>query len=77
MQTQSDLTTLAESDVTEVNTILQQIADLNIQIGRLEVSAPGSAVDLRDSRQAKLEELATKISFETRYTPGANGQIEV
>ncbi|HOG92152.1 MAG TPA: flagellar hook-associated protein FlgK [Opitutaceae bacterium] len=77
VQTQSDLTTLAQSDVTEVNTILQQIADLNIQIGRLEVSAPGSAVDLRDSRQAKLEELATKISFETRYTPGANGQIEV
>ena len=34
-------------------------------------------MDLRDSRQAKLEELATKIPFETRYTPGGNGQIEV
>lgn len=76
-QTQTDLTTLAESDLTEVNTILQEIADLNLQIGRLEVSSPGSAVDLRDSRQAKLEELATKISFETRYTAGGNGQIEV
>lgn len=76
-QTQSDLTTLAQSDLSEVNTILKQIADLNLQIGRVEVSSPGSAVDLRDSRQAKLEELATKISFETRYTAGANGQIEV
>ena len=76
-QTQSDLTTQATGDVATVNTDLQKIADLNAQISRLEVNAPGSAVDLRDQRQADLDDLAGKISFETRVQPGVAGQIQV
>jgi flagellar hook-associated protein 1 FlgK len=76
-QTQSDLTAQATGDVATVNTDLQKIADLNAQISQLEVNAPGSAVDLRDQRQADLEDLAGKISFETRAQPGAAGQIQV
>ncbi len=76
-QTQGDLTTQAEADIASVNDLLQSIATLNQQIGRAEINAPGTAVDLRDSRQAKLEELAGKISFESRNIPGASGQIEL
>ncbi len=76
-QVQTDLTSQITEDVSEVNRLLVTIADLNGQIGRLEVNTPGGAVDLRDQRQAKLEELATKISFETRPAPGSAGQIDV
>ena len=76
-QTQGDLTAQVTGDVATVNTDLQTIADLNDQIARLEINAPGSAVDLRDKRQAALEDLAGKISFETRPQPGSAGQIQV
>jgi len=76
-QTQNDLTTQATGDVATVNTDLQNIADLNAQITRVEGNNPGSAVDLRDTRQAALEDLAGKISFETRPQPGAAGQVQV
>lgn len=72
---QRDLDSEISTDVADANRLLRAIADLNSQIGRFEVSVPGSAVDLRDQRQAKLEELAAKISFEVRDTNGA--QLEV
>jgi flagellar hook-associated protein 1 FlgK len=76
-QTQSDLTTQATTDVATVNTDLQNIADLNDQIARFEVINPGSATDLRNQRQADLEDLAGKMSFETSPQPGNAGQIQV
>lgn len=60
-QVQSDLGAQVTTDVGTVNDLLKTIADLNSQIGRFEVNAPGSAVDLRDERQAKIEELAAKL----------------
>lgn len=74
---QANLTSSVTQDVEDANRLLATIADLNGQIGRLEVNNPGSAADLRDQRQAKLEELATKMSIETRPNPSAPGQIEV
>ena len=74
-QVQADLDTQIVGDVSGVNNLLSSIADLNNQIGRVEIGRPGSAVDLRDQRQARLEELAAKIPIETR--PGTNGQIQV
>jgi flagellar hook-associated protein 1 len=74
-QSQSDLDAQVNSDVGEVNRLLGTIAELNGQIGRFEGGAPGSAVDLRDQRQAKLEELAAKIPFAVRESGG--GQIQV
>ena len=74
-QVQSDLDSQIGSDVTAVNTLLQNIADINSQIGRVEIGTPGSAIDLRDQRQAKLEELAAKLPIQTRN--GTNGQILV
>jgi len=76
-QLQTDLTDGINEDVASVNRTLTTIAGLNGQIGRLEMNYPGAAVDLRDQRQALLEELATKMSFETRASAGSPGQIEV
>jgi flagellar hook-associated protein 1 FlgK len=74
-QVQSDLDSEIGNDVEDVNRLLGTIADLNGQIGRFEINAAGSAVDLRDQRQAKLEELAAKLPIETRDT--GSGQLEV
>lgn len=74
-QVQSDLDSQINSDVSQVNRLLQTVANLNSQIGSFEISRPGSAVDLRDQRQALLEELAAKLPIET--TENSTGQIEV
>lgn len=76
-QNQSDLTTQATGDVATVNTDLQNIADLNQKIAQFEANVPGSATDLRNERQAALEDLAGKMSFETCPQPGVAGQIQV
>jgi flagellar hook-associated protein 1 FlgK len=74
-QVQTDLNTQIASDVTAVNTLLQQVADLNQKIGQVEINAPGAASDLRDQRQTVLEQLAGKLNFDT--TEAADGQIQV
>jgi flagellar hook-associated protein 1 FlgK len=63
--------------VDDANTILQNIADLNTEIGRFEIAMPGSAVDLRDQRQAQIELLAKKISIETKTSSSNPSQIDV
>ncbi len=74
-QVQHDLSAGVEQDVTEANRLLTAIAELNGQIGRFEINAPGTAADLRDQRQAKLEQLAAKLPVELRDT--ASGQFDV
>lgn len=74
-QVQSDATTQIQSDVGTVNTLLNQIATLNKEIGSVEIGHPNSAVDLRDQRQATLEQLAAKLPVTT--SAGANGMIHV
>lgn len=74
-QTQSDLDAGIATNVNDANRILSTIADLNGQIGRFEVNNPNSAVDLRDQRQAKLEELAAILPVEVR--PQTGGQVQV
>ena len=74
-QVQSDIDTNITGNVSTVNRLLGTIAELNGQIGRLEVNTPGAAVDLRDQRQARIEELAAILPVETREA--ANGQVQV
>lgn len=74
-QVQSDLDVQVGNEVGDVNRLLETLADLNAQIGRFEVNAPGTAVDLRDQRQAKLEELAAILPVEVEDLTG--GQIRV
>ena len=74
-QVQSDLDAQVAADVQSANSLLSAIAALNGQIGRFEINAPGSAADLRDQRQARLEELAAVLPIEVRESGG--GQVQV
>lgn len=74
---QSDITAQIGSDVSTANSLLTGIAKLNGQIQQMEIDAPGSAVDLRDQRQANLEELAKYMDFTAKVIPGGNGQIQI
>ncbi|HCJ12279.1 MAG: flagellar hook-associated protein FlgK [Verrucomicrobia bacterium GWF2_51_19] len=51
------------TDVDKINTLLSQVAEVNEEIDRAEVETTGTALDLRDKRQALLEELAGYINF--------------
>ncbi len=74
-QAQSDLDAQINTDVGAVNTLLATLADLNAQIGRFEINAPGSAVDLRDQRQAKIEELSARLPVTVVDSGGGNLQL--
>jgi flagellar hook-associated protein 1 FlgK len=74
---QADLDAQVQNDVDRVNSILETIQNLSRQIGRFEVGKPGSALDLRDQRQARLEELSGYIDIDVQDIPGSAGQIRV
>ena len=74
-QVSADLDTAVSTVVSTSNRLLQTIADLNNQIFRFEINNPGSAVDLRDQRQADLEQLVAKLPVATQTTP--TGQLQV
>jgi flagellar hook-associated protein 1 len=76
-QVQTDLGSQVQSDVGTINTLLATVASLNGQIARFEANNPGSAVDLRDQREQAIEQLAQKMSFETRPATNGNGQIAI
>jgi flagellar hook-associated protein 1 FlgK len=76
-QLQANLGDQITSDVADTTRLLENIADLNGQIARFEITVPGSAVDLRDRRQAAVEQLAAKIGAETRPHATEAGQIDV
>lgn len=71
----SDLNQSLQADVDSANLVLARIAQLNIQITQTEAGAPGSANDLRDSRQQQLEELAKLVKLDTHED--ANGAVEI
>ncbi|MEO7600301.1 MAG: flagellar hook-associated protein FlgK [Opitutus sp.] len=74
-QVQSDLDAQVGTDVADANRLMQTVADLNDQISRFEINRPGSAVDLRDQRQAALEKLAAKLPIATSELP--NGKVTI
>jgi flagellar hook-associated protein 1 FlgK len=74
-QVQSDIDAGINVDVANANRLINTIADLNAQISRFELTKPGSAVDLRDQRQARLEELAKIIPVQVRDL--ANGGVQL
>lgn len=76
---QSDVDSQSVVDVGVVNQLLKEIAENNDDIAKAELVKPFSAVDLRDQRQAKLEELSKyiDINFENIPPPNGLGQITV
>lgn len=75
VQVQNGLNTQVSSDVSTVNNLLSQVANLNGQIARFEINNPGSAVDLRDQREAALEQLAGKLPI--TVAEDASGQDKI
>jgi len=74
-QVQTELTSQAQSGVSDANQQLKTIAQLNGQITAMEAGHPGSAVDLRDEREAAVEQLAADVPITT--TQAANGSLQV
>lgn len=74
-QVSSDLDSQITTDVDSTNRLLETIGDLNGQIARLEINNAGGAVDLRDQRQAALEQLAKKMPVEVRTTAAGVVQL--
>jgi flagellar hook-associated protein 1 FlgK len=74
-QGQADLGTAISSNVSDADSLLHTIADLNTQIVRIEANAPGSAVDLRDQRQDALEKLAAILPVTVTDTGGGALQV--
>jgi flagellar hook-associated protein 1 FlgK len=63
------------ADITQVNSLLSQVASLNQEIAKIEIRDPGTAYEFRDLRQQKLEELANYLEIET--VEANNGQVLV
>ena len=70
---QAGLNKSIQTDVTSANQDLQDIADLNVQI--MKANGSGSPNDLIDEREAKIEDLATKLNITTSV--GTNGAIDI
>ncbi len=60
---ESDLTDSIDNAVNEVNTLLNKIYEVNLQIKRFELLGQGKAVTYRDNRQKLLEDLSKLINF--------------
>lgn len=74
---QTDIDAQIDTDLTRVNELLETISGLNKQIGRFEVGKNGAALDLRDQRQAKIEELSKYIDVVVEQVPDSAGQIRL
>ena len=64
-----------QSDAAKVNELLSSIASINKEIFTTEVYAPGSANDLRDLRQQRIEQLAELVNMQA--TEQANGTVDI
>jgi flagellar hook-associated protein 1 FlgK len=76
-QVQSDLTSEAQSSVTDANQQLQTIASLNGQIMAMGATGAGSTAQLRDEREAAVEKLAVDIPITTTAKPDGSIQVSV
>jgi flagellar hook-associated protein 1 FlgK len=74
---QMDLGVQIEADLKKANVLLSDIARLNAEIADANIRESGSAADLVDRRQGKLEALSGILRIETAVIPNAYGQIEV
>jgi len=73
----ADLTLETETNLSEANGIIEEIARLNVEIARTEGNNAGSALTLRDKRQAKLEALSEFTQINVSVIPDSGGQIAV
>ena len=72
-----DVNLEVDATVNEANVLLERLAELNRTIERHEFSQLGTASELRDERQALLEDLAKLMNFETGMDAGASGSLRL
>ena len=72
---QKGLNVAVTEEVGRVNEMLSEIANLNEKIGNAEINGEGAANDLRDTRQAKLEELSKLIKVD--MVQGDGGAVNI
>jgi flagellar hook-associated protein 1 FlgK len=75
-QVQLDVDEQVKTDVGVVNGILEEIGKINEYIAKAELVKPYSAVDLRDQRQAKLEELSKYIDVQFGPVLATDGTVD-
>jgi flagellar hook-associated protein 1 FlgK len=71
---QNDINSNINGTVNDINTLVDEIVDLNEKISQIEVG-PDKANDFRDQRESCLDELAEKIGF--KYIEDASGQVSI
>lgn len=71
----TSLNSALQDDVTQANGLLSDIANLNDQIVTSEMRSSGTANDLHDLRQQKIEELSKLVKIDTATQ--ANGSVNV
>jgi len=76
-QTDANINTQINQTVDEANELLAQIATLNAEITRLERTTGRAALELRDDRQGRLEELGQLMNFETQQLSTSSGHLNV
>jgi flagellar hook-associated protein FlgK len=76
-QVQDDVKFQVETEYEEYTKILSEIRDINNEIAKAEIGRPMAAVDLRDKRQAKLQELSRFSDANFSTVLDSNGQIQV
>jgi flagellar hook-associated protein 1 FlgK len=72
---QDNLNQIVRTQTGQVNDLATQIANLNSKIVTEEAGGSGTANDLRDSRQLKLEELSKLVKIDT--APQPNGAMNI
>lgn len=65
------------TNVDRANELIQGIATLNGRIGHIELSGNGTANDLRDLRQARLEELAKLVDIDVTERPDGHLSLDI
>jgi flagellar hook-associated protein 1 FlgK len=71
----STLNSTLQSNVSDANTLLTDIASLNGQINTAELQTKGSANDLIDLRQQKIEQLSNLVKIDT--APQSDGTVNI
>lgn len=74
-QLNGSLNKSVQTDVGAANQLITQIANLNQEIFNSEGGAPGSANDLRDLRQQRIEDLSKLVNAQS--TEQANGMVDL
>ncbi len=74
---QADQESQIQADITNANSLLADIAQLNFQIRQAADVETGGAVDLVDARQAKLEQLASLVKLDVTKDPSNSSEINI